>query len=65
MVCGDGAFEYIGLQPVTEPFADLGILESHGYIEANERMETAVPGIFSAGDSNNQAAPADRDCLLG
>lgn len=54
VVYGDGAFEYIGLQPVTEPFADLGILESHGYIEANERMETAVPGIFGAGDSNSK-----------
>ena len=54
VVYGDGAFEYIGLQPVTEPFAGLGILESHGYIEANERMETAVPGIFGAGDSNSK-----------
>ena len=54
VLCGDGAFEYIGLQPVTEPFAGLGILESHGYIEANERMETAVPGIFGAGDSNSK-----------
>lgn len=53
-VCGDGAFEYIGLQPVTEPFADLGILEKHGYIEVNERMETVVPGIFGAGDANSK-----------
>ena len=53
-VRGDGAFEYIGLQPVTESFAGLGILESHGYIETNERMETAVPGIFGAGDANSK-----------
>lgn len=53
-VYGDGAFEYIGLQPVTEPFKDLGILEPHGYIEVNEQMETAVPGIFGAGDANSK-----------
>ena len=46
----DGVFEYIGAVPSTESIKDLGITESHGFIEANERMETAIPGVFGAGD---------------
>ncbi|MGE7906067.1 thioredoxin-disulfide reductase [Peribacillus sp. NPDC094092] len=46
----DGVFIYIGMLPLTKPFEDLGILNSTGYIETNDRMETRVPGIFAAGD---------------
>lgn len=46
----DGVFEYIGAIPSTEFLQDLNILEGHGFIEANEHMETKVPGIFGAGD---------------
>lgn len=46
----DGVFEYIGAVPSTDFIKDLGITESHGFIEANERMETAIPGVFGAGD---------------
>ncbi|TMU84379.1 thioredoxin-disulfide reductase [Bacillus sp. BHET2] len=46
----DGVFIYIGMLPLTKPFANLGILNSEGYIETNEQMETKVPGIFAAGD---------------
>ena len=46
----DGVFEYIGLYPVTDFVKDLGITESHGYIETNSRMETKIPGIFASGD---------------
>lgn len=46
----DGVFEYIGAIPYTEFLKDTGILESHGYIETNERMETKIPGVFAAGD---------------
>lgn len=46
----DGVFEYIGAVPSTDSIKDLGITESHGFIEANERMETAIPGVFGAGD---------------
>jgi len=45
-----GAFEYIGLQPTTEAFVDLGILDEHGYIVVDSLMKTKVDGIFSAGD---------------
>ncbi|WP_064093019.1 thioredoxin-disulfide reductase [Rossellomorea aquimaris] len=46
----DGVFIYIGMLPLTKPFANLGITNSEGYIETNEQMETKVPGIFAAGD---------------
>ena len=46
----DGMFVYIGMDPLTAPFSDLGILDENGYIETNEIMETAVPGIYAAGD---------------
>jgi len=46
----DGVFIYIGMLPLTKPFANLGILNENGYIETNEQMETTVPGIFAAGD---------------
>ncbi|MCI8376423.1 MAG: FAD-dependent oxidoreductase [Lachnospiraceae bacterium] len=43
-------FEYIGQIPATECFLELGILDEKGYVKVNERMETAVPGVFGAGD---------------
>lgn len=46
----DGVFEYIGLTPTTEAFEGLGVLEAHGYVAVNDRMETSVPGIYGAGD---------------
>ncbi|MFF5995255.1 thioredoxin-disulfide reductase [Lysinibacillus sp. KU-BSD001] len=46
----DGVFVYIGLIPLTGSFANLNILNENGYIVTNEKMETAVPGIFAAGD---------------
>ncbi len=35
---------------LTKPFLNLAITNESGYIETNEAMETAVPGIFTAGD---------------
>ncbi len=49
-ILADGVFEYVGLIPVTDFVKDLGITNKYGYIEANEKMETAVPGIYGAGD---------------
>ena len=46
----DGIFIFIGLQPVTDFAKDLGIVNQYGYIEANEKMETKVPGVYAAGD---------------
>ncbi len=50
----DGVFEYVGLIPVTTMVKDLGITNDYGYILANEKMETAVPGIYGAGDVNQK-----------
>ncbi|MGN7477933.1 thioredoxin-disulfide reductase [Solibacillus silvestris] len=46
----DGVFVYVGMLPLTAPFASLNILNEAGYIVTNEKMETAVPGIYAAGD---------------
>lgn len=43
-------FEYIGQIPATGCFAELGVLNERGYVKVNEQMETAVPGVFGAGD---------------
>jgi thioredoxin reductase (NADPH) len=50
----DGVFEYVGMIPVTDMVKDLGITNDYGYIEANDKMETKVPGIFAAGDVINK-----------
>ncbi len=49
-IYADGVFEYVGLIPVTDMVKDLNITNKYGYIEANEKMETKVPGIYAAGD---------------
>ena len=49
-VAADGVFIYVGMLPLTAPFAPLNILNEAGYIVTNEKMETAVPGIYAAGD---------------
>src|SRR5699024_8049840 len=46
----DGVFVYIGMDPLSEPFTSLGIVDEEGYIPTNENMETEIPGIFAAGD---------------
>lgn len=47
-----GVFEYIGLDPHTDFLKDLGILNHQGYILVNASMETAIEGIYGAGDCN-------------
>lgn len=49
-VACDRVFEYIGLTPTTENFKNLGVLNQMGYVTVNDHMETAVPGVFGAGD---------------
>lgn len=46
----EGMFVYVGMDPLTDAVKDLGITNENGYILTNEDMETAVPGIFAAGD---------------
>ncbi|KZT78684.1 thioredoxin-disulfide reductase [Lactiplantibacillus plantarum] len=46
----DGVFIYVGINPITKPFSNLGITDESGWIETNDHMETKVPGIFAVGD---------------
>ena len=46
----DGVFPYVGMNPNTDQFKDLGILNDQGYIVTNENMETSVKGLYGAGD---------------
>ena len=45
-----GAFIYVGVHPMTEPFQDLGVLDEDGWIPTDDHMHTKVPGIFAVGD---------------
>jgi thioredoxin reductase (NADPH) len=50
----DGVFVEIGGVPGTGLAASLGVeLEGGGFVKVNEKMETNVLGVFSAGDCNN------------
>lgn len=46
----EGLFIYIGANPVTSMFADLGICDDEGYIVTDENMQTKIPGIYAIGD---------------
>lgn len=46
----DGVFIYVGNVPMTNPFADLGILDDQGWVITDDHMATKVPGIFAVGD---------------
>ncbi|GAK11713.1 thioredoxin-disulfide reductase [Geomicrobium sp. JCM 19039] len=46
----EGVFIYIGMLPLNDAVKDLGITNDEGYIETNEEMETAIPGLYAAGD---------------
>lgn len=53
-VKAEGAFIYVGLDPVTDFLKDLDVLDERNYILVNKEMETKVPGIFGAGDVVNK-----------
>jgi thioredoxin reductase (NADPH) len=46
----DGLFVFIGAEPRTQWLEGVVDRDDHGFILANERMETSVPGVFVAGD---------------
>ncbi len=50
IVPAKGAFIYVGIQPMTEPFESLGVLDSEGWIDTNENMETNIAGVYAVGD---------------
>jgi len=51
-----GVFVSVGTNPDTEYVKTLLPLDESGYIIANEKMETPVPGIFAAGDIRHNSA---------
>ncbi|CAM2817064.1 NAD(P)/FAD-dependent oxidoreductase [Erysipelothrix tonsillarum] len=46
----DGVFPYIGAIPATDFLKDLNVLDDEGYLIVNDQLETAIPGVFGAGD---------------
>ncbi len=51
-----GVFISIGFRPETDYLKNVLPLDPHGHIITNERMETAIPGIFAAGDIRRDSA---------
>lgn len=45
---GCGIFVYAGVTPNTDLYSELTLQD--GYIPTNEKMETAIPGVYAAGD---------------
>jgi thioredoxin reductase (NADPH) len=46
----DGVFVFIGMVPRTDLLKPYLTLAPGGYVETSEAMETAVPGLYAAGD---------------
>ena len=46
----EGAFIYIGLDPITDMIKELEVTDEAGYITVDHAMMTPVPGVFAAGD---------------
>lgn len=46
----EGAFVYIGTEPMSKIYADQVEIDKWGYIVAGEDTKTSVPGVFVAGD---------------
>lgn len=45
-----GIFIYVGLDPVSDMVADLGVTNDDGWIITDNKMQTSVPGVFAVGD---------------
>jgi thioredoxin reductase (NADPH) len=50
IVPASGAFIYVGIEPMTKAFEELGILDNAGWVVTDAHMQTNVPGIFAIGD---------------
>lgn len=49
-VDGKGTFIYVGIKPMTDAFANLGVLDEQGWVIVDDHMQTKVPGVFAIGD---------------
>lgn len=65
----DGCFLFIGYLPDTDLLKNQIAMNSRGYIEANENMETNLEGVFAVGDVRDkilrQVATAVGDGAIG
>jgi thioredoxin reductase (NADPH) len=50
----NGVFIYVGMNPNSDSFRNLGITNENGYVGVDEKMKTKVEGILSAGDVNEK-----------
>jgi thioredoxin reductase (NADPH) len=50
----DGVFVYIGMKPLSQVVEGLNITNELGYIETDDKMHTAIPGIYAVGDVRNK-----------
>jgi thioredoxin reductase (NADPH) len=46
----DGLFIYVGNKPSSAPYRSLVKLDEQGFIQTDDLMRTATPGVFAAGD---------------
>ncbi|HUS26415.1 MAG TPA: FAD-dependent oxidoreductase [Nevskiaceae bacterium] len=52
----DGVFVFVGLKPNTEFLQNSAVqLDEIGFVKTNEHLETAIPGVFAAGDVRSGA----------
>jgi thioredoxin reductase (NADPH) len=52
----DGVFVFIGLRPVTYFLEGSGVeMDEYGFVKTDEKLMTAVPGMFCAGDVRSGA----------
>jgi thioredoxin reductase (NADPH) len=51
-----GVFIYVGLQPNTHFLEGVVPLDGGGHVIVNQRMETAIPGVYAAGDLRQHSA---------
>lgn len=55
-IATDGVFVFIGLKPNTQFLAESGVqLDPIGHIITDNRLQTAVPGVFASGDVRSGA----------
>jgi len=64
----DGCFIWVGILPNTDFIGNSVKLDDYGFVIANHKMETSVPGVFAAGDGRDtplrQIATAVGDAAL-
>lgn len=53
-LAGGAVFIYVGLDPVTEMVADLGVRDEAGWVKTDNHMATAVPGLYAIGDNRQK-----------